>query len=110
MKLMQWVSSFPVTQLFHFNNLSISFSFEILQNTAISANCKIIRACSCPRLNNCCGEWEGRHPVNWSNHTSWVAIIAPTDRPKSVCNRYVIEVFLCLFCVVTLLFGFFLSM
>ena len=27
------------------------------------------------------------------NHSSWVAIVTPTDRPKSVRNRYVIEVF-----------------
>ena len=49
--------------------------------------------CSCPRLNNCCGAWEGWNPVNWFNHTSWVAIVTPTDRPKSVRNPCVIEVF-----------------
>ena len=42
---------------------------------------------------------EGWNPVNWFNHTSWVAIVTPTDRPKSVRNRCVIEsfdgVFLC---------------
>ena len=40
----------------------------------------------------CCGEWEGwaRKPVN---HTSWVAVVTPTDRPKSVRNRCVIELF-----------------
>ena len=27
------------------------------------------------------------------NHTSWVAIVTPTGRPKSVRNRCVIEVF-----------------
>ena len=34
-------------------------------------------------------------PVNRFNHTSWIAIVTQTDqyRPKSVCNRYVIEVF-----------------
>ena len=26
-------------------------------------------------------------------HTSLVAVVTPTDRPKSVCNRCVIEVF-----------------
>ena len=30
-------------------------------------------------------------PVNQVNHTSWVAIVTPTDRPKSVHNRSVIE-------------------
>ena len=45
-------------------------------------NCKTIPACSCPRLHNCCGEWEGWDPVNWLNHTSWVAIVTQTDRPK----------------------------
>ena len=32
-------------------------------------------------------------PVNRFNHTSRVAIVTLTDRPKSVCNRCVIEVF-----------------
>ena len=44
-------------------------------------------------LHNCCGEWEGWDPVKWFNHTSWVAIVTPTDRPKSVRNRCVIKVF-----------------
>ena len=26
-------------------------------------------------------------PVKPVNHTSWVAVVTPTDRPKSVCNR-----------------------
>ena len=26
-------------------------------------------------------------PVHQVNHTSWVAVITPTDRPKSLCNR-----------------------
>ena len=36
---------------------------------------------------------EGWDPVNRFNHTSWLAIVTPTDRPKSVRNRCVIEVF-----------------
>ena len=36
---------------------------------------------------------EGWAPVNRFNHTSWLAIVSPTDRPKSVRNRCVIEVF-----------------
>ena len=36
---------------------------------------------------------EGWDPVNRFNHASWVAIITPTDRPKSVRNRFVIEDF-----------------
>ena len=32
-------------------------------------------------------------PVHWFNHTGWVAVVIPTDRPKSVRNRCVIEVF-----------------
>ena len=31
--------------------------------------------------------------VNWFNHTSGVTVVTPTDRPKSVRNRCVIEVF-----------------
>ena len=32
-------------------------------------------------------------PVNQVNHTSWVAVVTPTDRPNSVRNRCVIEFF-----------------
>ena len=44
-------------------------------------------------LLDCCGFWEGWDPVNLFNHTSWVAIVTPTDRPKSVRNRCFIEDF-----------------
>ena len=44
--------------------------------------------------------------VNRFNHTSGVTAVTPTDRPESVCNRCVIEVFWGAFFVVTLLFGF----
>ena len=47
------------------------------------------------RLLRLVGRWA-RKPVN---HTSWVAVVTPTDRPKSVRNRCVIE----LFCGVVLL-------
>ena len=36
-------------------------------------------------------------PVNQVNHTSWVVVVTPTDRPKSVRNRCVIEFFVALF-------------
>ena len=36
-------------------------------------------------------------PVNQVNHTSLVARVTPTDRPKSVHNRSVIELFVALF-------------
>ena len=39
------------------------------------------------------GRWA-RKPVN---HTSWVALVTPTDRPKSVRNRCLIELFVALF-------------
>ena len=39
------------------------------------------------------GRWA-RKPVN---HTSWVAVATPTDRPKSVHNRCLIELFVALF-------------
>ena len=54
-------------------------------------------------LHGCCGEWEGG-PVNQVNHTSWVAIVTPTDRPKSVRNRCVIELFCGIVYVVTVPF------
>ena len=43
-------------------------------------------------------------PVNQVNHTSWVAIVTKTDRPKSVRNRSVIELFCGVVCVVILPF------
>ena len=43
-------------------------------------------------------------PVKPVNHTSWVAVVTPTERPKSVRNRCVIELFCGIVCVVTLPF------
>ena len=40
-------------------------------------------------------------PVNQVNHTSWVAEVTSTDRPKSVRNRCVIELFCGVVCIVT---------
>ena len=40
-------------------------------------------------------------PVNQVNHTGWVAVVTPTDRPRSVRNRCVIELF-CDFFVLSL--------
>ena len=42
------------------------------------------------------GSWKVG-PVNMVNHTSWVAVVTPTDRPKSFSNRFVIELFVALF-------------
>ena len=36
------------------------------------------------------GRWD---PINRFNHTSWMTLLASTDRPKSVRNRCIIEVF-----------------
>ena len=36
-------------------------------------------------------------PVNQVNHTSWVAVVTPTDRPKSVRNRCLTDLFVALF-------------
>ena len=44
------------------------------------------------------GRWA-RKPVN---HTSWVAVVTPTDRPKSVRNSCLIELFCGVVYVVTL--------
>ena len=46
------------------------------------------------------GRWA-RKPVN---QTSWVTLVTPTDRPKSVRNRCLIELFCGVVCVVTLPF------
>ena len=41
-------------------------------------------------------------PVIQVDHTSWVAVVTLTDRPKSVRNRCVMEFFCGVDCVVTL--------
>ena len=43
-------------------------------------------------------------PVKPVNHTSWVAVVTPTDRPKSVRNKEccLIELFCGVVCVITL--------
>ena len=43
-------------------------------------------------------------PVKPVNHTCWMALVTPTDHPKSVHNRCVIELFCGVVCVVTLPF------
>ena len=47
-------------------------------------------------LHGCCGSGKVG-PVNQVNHTSWVAIVTPTNRPKSVRNRSVTNFFVALF-------------
>ena len=42
--------------------------------------------------------------LNQVNHTNWVAVVTPTDRPKSVRNRCLIELFCGVVCVFTLPF------
>ena len=56
-------------------------------------------------LQSCCGKLEGWALVNRFNHTSGVTAVTPIDRPKSVCNRCVIEVFGGVFYVVTMLYS-----
>ena len=54
-------------------------------------------------LHGCCGDWEG-WLVNQVNHTSWVAVVTPTNCPKSVRICCLIELFCSVVCVVTLPF------
>ena len=42
--------------------------------------------------------------IRFNYHTSWVAVVTPTDRPKSERNIWVIELFCGVVCVVTLPF------
>ena len=46
----------------------------------------------------------GRWARKQVNHTSWVAVVTPTDRPKSVRNYCLIELFCGVVCVVSLPF------
>ena len=48
-------------------------------------------------------------PVNQVNHASWVAVVTPTDRPKSVLNRCVIGLFYGVFLLLLSLFPFDIS-
>ena len=50
-----------------------------------------------PRNSRVIKRMEGLYSVNQFNHTSWVAVVTPTDRPKSVRTRCVIEVFVAFF-------------
>ena len=52
-------------------------------------------------LHGCCGKVG---PVKQVNHTSWKAEVTPTDRPESVRNRCVIELYCGVVCVVPLPF------
>ena len=63
----------------------------------------------CTNAKGCCSLRECWALVNRFNHTSRVALVTSTYRPKSVRNRCAIEVFGDVFCVVALLFGFFFS-
>ena len=54
-------------------------------------------------LHGCCGSGKVG-PANQVNYTSWVAVVTPTDRPKSVRNRCVIQLFCGVVCVVFLPF------
>ena len=54
-------------------------------------------------LHGCCGKWEGG-PVNRLTTPVGVAVVTPTDRPKSVCNCCLIELFCSVVCVFTLPF------
>ena len=59
--------------------------------------------CSPPMTHKLANDvWVG--PVNQVNHTGWEAIVTPTDRPKSVRNRSVFELFCGVVCVVILPF------
>ena len=43
-------------------------------------------------LHSVCGYGEGLDSVNQFYKTSWVIVVSPSDRPKSVRNRCVIEI------------------
>ena len=45
-------------------------------------------------------------PINRFNHSSWVAVITSTDRPKSVHNHCVVEVSSCIFVLLLCMLGF----
>ena len=68
---MLYVCNFNVTLVNHLH-------FLVLDYTAVAVSGKV-------------------GPCKPVNHTSWVAVVTPTDRPKSVRNRCLIELFVALF-------------
>ena len=57
-------------------------------------------------LHSFCDKLNGLGPVNRFNHTSWVAVVTPTNRPKAVRNLCVIEVLVTFLCLSLCFFGF----
>ena len=57
-------------------------------------------------LHGFCCSWEGWALVYRFDNTNWFTVVTPTDRPKSVRNSCVIELFDGVFCVVMLLLDF----
>ena len=78
--------------------LEISDRFNVTEFSLLRCKEQVILLIK--RLLRLVGRWA-RKPVN---HTSWVAVVTPTDRPKSVRNRCLIELFCGVVCVVTLPF------
>ena len=74
----------------YFDQASVAFEFSILCVLSVYTERIVIHVCP---FDGFCGLWEGWDPVNRFNHTSWVAIVTPTDRPKLVRNHCVIEGF-----------------
>ena len=53
-------------------------------------------------LHNRCEEWKVWTLKPYVNSTSWMAVVAATDRPKSACNPCVIECFCSVFASLSL--------
>ena len=79
-----------------------SYPFKILNHTKIAGLFVLL----CPFDYTAVAGSGKVGPVNQVNHTSWVAVVTPTDRPKSVRNRCLIELFCGVVCVVTALLTF----
>ena len=86
------ITSKLLTQGYRYHKLRKTFGKRSLDHT--------LNFCSVQRLLRGVGRWA-RKPVN---HTSWVAVVTPTDRPMSVRNCCLIELFCGVVCVVSLPF------
>ena len=96
--------SFPHFSPTWFDILRWNFAYDFVVMYYRSNSCAVTfrqflkELCLFLNLERRVGRWV-RKPVN---HTSWVAVVTPTDRPKSVRNCCLIELFCVVVCVVTL--------
>ena len=78
--------------------LPLENPLNVLSVISLQIQCHCIVIFSFLALNYTAVAMSGKvGPLNLVNHTSWVAVVTPTDRPKSVRKSCVIELVVALF-------------